>query len=81
MPEKPFRKVYYETETPAFVVRFWDVSRKKLLARGHDIKSKSLSKKWAKQMFAGNIGHVQSGDHRIFHSVSEFHKFVEDHRV
>jgi len=68
-------------EMPAFLVRFWDVSKPKLVARGHDVSTHGLSRRFAKHYFAGEIQHLQTGDERIFHSVAEFHAFVEKHRV
>jgi len=73
--------VKIDTETPAFVVRFWDVSKEKLKKRGHDVTSHGVNRRWAKHYFEGNIKHVQSGKNKIFHSVSEFHAFVEKHRI
>jgi len=73
--------VRINTEMPAFVVRFWDVSKQKLRKRGHDVRSKGLSKRFAKHYFEGTIQHVQSGDSIIFHSVSEFHAFLERYRL
>ena len=70
-----------DVEMPTFVVRLWDVDKLKLKSRGHDISSKGLSKRFAKHYFAGRIHHVQSKKSVFFNSVSEFHKFIEKHRV
>ena len=74
-------RVRRKGETPKFVVRFWDVSKAKLIARGHDVSSKGLSKRWAKHYYEGQIEHVQSGKSIIFHSVGELLTFFEKYRM
>jgi hypothetical protein len=75
------RKVHEDNVTPTFIVNMWDVRKQKLLQRGHTVNSNALSKRWAKHYFEGRVEHVQSGDHILFHSVSEFHAFLEKHRL
>lgn len=65
---------------PKFVTHFWDISEKKLLARGHDTSAKGLCKRFAKHYCEGRVEHVQSGDYRIFHSTAELLSFYDKHR-
>jgi len=68
-------------DMPKFVTHFWDVSKKKLESRGHDVTSMGLSKRFARHYWEGRITHVQSGDVIIFHSISEMLAFIEKHRL
>jgi len=70
-----------DVELPTFVVRFWDISKKKLAKRGYDVSSKGLSKRFAKHFFSGTIQHVQSKKSTKFDSVSQLHAFIEKYRV
>ena len=79
MPEN-FKKARTNNEMPTFVIKFWDVSKKKLKQGGHNVNAEGLCKRFAKHFFEGDIKHMQSGDYDFFHSVSEFHAFIEKHR-
>jgi hypothetical protein len=66
---------------PKFIIHFWDVRKGKLEDRGHDVSSKGLSRRFAKHYWEGRIEHAQSGEFRIFHSISEMLLFMEERRI
>jgi hypothetical protein len=74
-------KVSRDTEMPTFVVRLWDVRKHKLEARGHNVTSKGLSKRFAKHYFAGRIEYVGKKKKANFNSVSQLLAFIEKYRV
>lgn len=75
-------KIREDNVTPTFVVHFWDVSKEKCRARGHDVSSQGLSKKWRKHFWAGTVTRAKSNSKpQIFHSVSELLAYFEKNRV
>jgi len=75
------RKVKRDKIMPTFLVEFWNVDKEHQVKRGYDVTSKALSKRWRKHYFEGIIEHVQTNKRKEFHSVSEFHAFIEQHRL
>ncbi len=68
-------------DMPKFVIRLWDMSKAKLSARGHDIRSNALSKRFTRHFWEGSVEHAQSGDSAMFHSIGELLTFIEKHRI
>ncbi len=76
-----YRKLKINREMPTFIVEFWNVDKEKIRDRGHDVSTRGLSKKWRGYYFEGIIEHVQTGDKKMFHKLSQFHAFIERYRM
>lgn len=74
-------KVKKSGDMPKFLIYFWDVSKGKLKASGHDVSSKGLSKRHTKHFWQGKIVDVRSGESLMFNSISQMLLFIEERRI